>query len=107
MFTAIIILLVFATHYILSMPLIYQKMTLGITVFVLCISATVMKGQQELPVMMSPISTANIELGNVHLVTKGKKFMTFCETQHVRSLMTDLTQSHKSVDLENGEGCFT
>ena len=34
-------------------------MTLGVIVFMLCISATVMKGQQELPVKMSPISTTN------------------------------------------------
>ena len=34
-------------------------MTLGVIVFMLCISTTVMKGQQELPVKMSPISTTS------------------------------------------------
>ena len=43
----------------LMMPLLYHKMTLNMIVFMLCITTAVMIGQQELPVMISPISKAS------------------------------------------------
>ena len=71
-------------------------------------ATVIQQGKGQFPVRIISLVTILVPFVNVHLMTTDKILLTSYEMRHMRSSkILLLVQSHKSVDLENGEECLT
>lgn len=79
-----------------------------VTVLAFCMAATVVQGQGEFPIGISPVTIP----GTTGECPSDDNRQTFSQSlgkydTSNKSVISFLTQSHKSVDLDVGEECFT